>query len=342
VAYLPAGHQGWLSSELTALGVWIEYFTLDHALSPAFVQWLSDSFRQYRIGLAHSHEFAMGVYGSWAARRAGIGHVITMHGSMYYAERIRRRVALRTAAVLSGGLVAVSNEYGRQLARHLWLPRSKVLTVLNGVPPVPRQHSTLREELGIPASDRIAISLGRLYPVKGHAVLVEAMALLAGRDPRLHLVVAGDGHLATALAEQTRALGLESRIHWLGLRSDIGNILGAADVFVLPSLSEALPLAMLEAMFADVPVVATSVGEVREVLDNGAAGVIVPPGDPGALASGVEAVLADPAAAKTMAQRAARRAAERYSLSAMVERYAVLYQQRLQHRPSKAGALTAV
>src|SRR5881396_2491455 len=103
VVIAPAGGEGWLARELKGTGVRVESFRLTRPLSPAFAHWLEATLRRHRVDLAHSHEFTMSVYGAWAARRARIPHLFTMHGGRYYAARWRRRIALRVAAELSGG-----------------------------------------------------------------------------------------------------------------------------------------------------------------------------------------------------------------------------------------------
>ncbi len=329
VVIAPAAGEGWLARELQGTGVQVEPFHLDRPISPALARWLTDTLRRRGVALAHSHEFMMAVYGAWAARRAGIPHVVTMHGSRYYAGRLRRRAAMRVAAALSGSVVAVSQTLTRQLSRDLWLGASRIVTLPNGARPAPVTQCSLRDELRLGNADQLAVSVGSLYPDKGHGYLVDALAVLAERLPRLHIAVAGRGELEGPLRARAQALHVSDRFHLLGLRSDIGNVLAAADVFVLPSLSEALPLALLEAMLAELPIIATAVGEVPTVLAGGQAGVLVPPADAGALASAIAGVLSDPGLARRLSAAAASRAAAEYAFDTMVERYLALYTQLL-------------
>jgi glycosyltransferase involved in cell wall biosynthesis len=327
VVIAPADGEGWLARELGGSGVQVEPFRLERPLSPAFARWLPATLRRHGIALAHSHEFTMAVYGAWAARRAGIAHLFTMHGSRYYAERWRRRIALRAAVELSGAVVAVSHALGAHLSRTLGVRPARIVTIPNGArgARAATATSSLREELRLSAADPLAVAVGNLYPVKGHRYLVEALALLAPRFPRLHVAIAGRGTLHDALHAQARALEVGDRLHLLGLRSDVGNVLAGADVFVLPSLSEGVPLALLEAMLAACPIVATAVGDVAAVLGGDAAGILVPPADPVALAAGLAALLADRTRASRLAAAAAARAAREYSLARMVDRYTALY-----------------
>ena len=338
VVILPAEGEGWLARELSGTGVQIELFRLDRPISPPFARWLAETLRRHRVTLAHSHEFTMAVYGAWAARRAGIPHLFTMHGSRYYAGRLRRRVAMRLAAELSQSVVAVSQSLARHLSHDLWMRASRIVTIPNGARLTPVARSSLREELRLSNGDQLAVAIGNLYPVKGHGYLLEALALVAERLPRLHVAIAGRGELEGSLLARAHALKVGDRFHLLGLRSDIGNVLTGADVFVLPSLSEGVPLALLEAMLATRPIVATAVGEVPMVLSGGRVGVLVPPGDAAALADALAHILSDPEQARRLGAAAALRAAEEYSLGTMVERYVALYVQLLASLPLPLAA----
>jgi glycosyltransferase involved in cell wall biosynthesis len=338
VVIAPARGEGWLAHELSGTGVQVELFHLDRPISPAFARWLAATLSRHRVALAHSHEFTMAVYGAWAARRAGVAHLCTMHGSRYYAARLRRRIALRVAVELSGSMVTVSQALGRHLSRDLWIPACRLVTIPNGARLTPVAQSSLRDELKLGRADFVAVAVGNLYPVKGHGFLLEALALLAERFPRLHVAIAGRGELEGPLLARALALRVGDRFHLLGLRSDIGNLLAGADLFVLPSLSEGLPLALLEAMLATRPIVATTVGEVPTVLNGGRAGVLVPPGDAAALAGAVADLLCDPARARRLGAAAALRAADEYTLDRMTERYVALYANLLARQPGVDSA----
>jgi glycosyltransferase involved in cell wall biosynthesis len=322
---LPANAEGWLARELANTGVAIEYFRLQRPVSPACARWLTSTLRRYGAVIAHSHEFSMAVYGGWAAWRAGIPHVITMHGSRYYAGRLQRRLAMRIAVAASGSLVAVSKQLATHLSADLGIRPSQVTVVANGVRSQPVSDSSLRAELGLERDDRLLLCVGNLYPVKGHRVLLAALALLRDRHPLVHLALAGRGELTAELQSLAWEEGIAERVHFLGLRSDIPNLLAAADIFVMPSLAEGLPLALLEAMFAGRPIVATTVGEIPTVLGDGKAGILVAPGDPVALSVALDRLLSDPREAQHLGQQGARRASAIYDVSQMVAHYAGIY-----------------
>lgn len=332
VVFLPADGEGWLARELDGSGVAIEYFKVDRPLSPTCARGLVEAFRRHRIAVAHSHEFSMAVYGAWASWRAGVPHVITMHGSRYYNARLRRRLAMRAAIAASRQLVAVSDPLAQAICNDLAVRRSRVAVLPNGVRHAEPERITLRDELRLSPGDRLIVAVGNLYPVKGHVHAIDALARLAARHPSAHLAICGRGELEAALLARAREHGLERRVHLLGLRADVTAVLAAADAFVLPSLSEGLPLALLEAMFAGRPIVATDVGQVRAALAGGTAGILVEPGSPAALATALDRVLFNPAEAQRLGRLAAQHAAAEYDLSRMVERYAGVYETALRSR----------
>ncbi len=334
---LPANGEGWLERELSGTGVVVEHFRLERPVSPTCAKWLAATLRRHRAAIAHSHEFSMAVYGAWASWRAGIPHVITMHGSRYYAAALRRRLAMRLAVAASGSLVAVSQRLAGSLSTDLRVRLSRITVVANGVRPRAHADSSLRAELGLAPDQRLLLAVGNLYPVKGHRVLLAALASLSDRYPNVHLALAGRGELADELQAWAREHHIADRVHFLGLRADVPNLLSSADIFVMPSLSEGLPLALLEAMFASRPIIATRVGEVPTALGEGAAGLLVEPGNSEALAGALDRLLQDPEAAQRLGAQAAARAAALYDISHMVAHYASIYVDLLQHTVSPSG-----
>lgn len=326
VVFVPANGEGWIARELEGSGVAIEHFTIERPLSATCARGLVRAFRKHRIDVAHSHEFSMAVYGAWAAWRNGVPHVITMHGGRYYNDRLQRRLAMRAAIAMSDHVVAVSEPLADAISNDLGVRRSDVIVLPNGVRYAEPGNITLRRELDLAPADRLMVSVGNLYPVKGHVHAIDALARLQSRYPRLHLAISGRGDLEASLLERAREHRLADRVHLLGLRADVSAILAAADLFVLPSLSEGLPLALLEAMFAGCPIVATDVGQVRVALANGTAGILVKPGDATALAAGIDRLLADPSEARRLGGIAAVRAAGEYDLARMVQRYVAVYE----------------
>jgi glycosyltransferase involved in cell wall biosynthesis len=173
------------------------------------------------------------------------------------------------------------------------------------------------------------VAVGNLYPVKGHSVLLHALAQLASVTPgsSWQVAIVGRGDEEAALTTLAAGLGLDDRVQLLGYRADVPDILAAADAFVMPSLSEGMPLALLEAMFAAKPVVASEVGGVPEVVRSGREALLVPPGDPTSLRRAIQLVFSDTHLRKELGSNALRRAKERYTLAAMTDAYEGLYTQ---------------
>ncbi len=328
IAVLPAQGEGWLAKQLEGTRVVIDHVALGGPPSPRVVLAIARMLRRHRVDVVHSHEFTMAVFGSAAARLAGVPHFITMHGGRHYASAAHRRWAMKAAARMSAGLVGVSESVATQLRDDLHLRDDRVTVIPNGVPRPPLVSGTLRAELGLAPTDRLVVAVGNLYPVKGHDVLISALAEVVKTVPDVHVAIAGRGDRRDALLRQAEELGVSPRLHLLGYRADIANILASGDVFALPSRSEGLPLAVLEAMFAGLPIVATDVGDVASVLAEGA-GLVVPPEDAISLAGALQTVLTDRSVSERLGAGALRRANAEYELSRSVERYAALFARRL-------------
>lgn len=217
------------------------------------------------------------------------------------------------------------------------VPAHKVLVVPNGVDtdrfrPDPAARERLRSQLGV-GSRFVWLAVGRLEPVKDFPSLLQAFAHLRrdGHDPVLWLV--GDGPEAPRLRAEARELRVEGAVRFWGVRRDVPALMSAADALALPSRSEGQPLVLLEAAACGLPVVATDVGGVREVVEDGRTGFLVPPGDPEALAGAMARLMALPPPRRAAMGQAARGYVEaRYALERVVDRWEALYRDLLRRR----------
>jgi glycosyltransferase involved in cell wall biosynthesis len=183
-----------------------------------------------------------------------------------------------------------------------------------------------RSKEGFAPTDVLFVCVAGLRPQKNPTLLLEAFHRGPASDPRAHLLFVGRGALKSELEKQRSALGLQERVHLLGLRSDISEILNAADVFVLSSDYEGNPLSVMEAMAAGKPVICTAVGGVPELVDGGEeCGLLVPSRDVKALAKAMQYLLQNPEVRNTMGKAAAAKAIEQFDLSVMAEAYEKLY-----------------
>ena len=324
---LPRDGCGWLGRRLEERGFWSEHFLIRRFLDGKCVTALARLLRRANVSVVHAHEFALAVYGAGAARIAGIPTVITMHGGDYHENLMRRRLALRWAAGRSRAFVAVSEASASRLSRSLWFPPKRIRVIPNGVPTREGRGEGIRLSLGVPSDERLIVAVGNLYPVKGHRVLVRALGQLhvSRPDLRWQAAIAGRGEEEIPLRRLVGELGLEELVHVLGFRDDVPDLLHASDVFVLPSHSEGLPLALLEAMLAGKPAVASRVGGVGEVLQDGVTGLMVPPGEPQALCAALERLLDDPGLQMKLGAQAREHALRRYTVDTMVDAYEKAY-----------------
>jgi len=320
---------GWMTERAEADGFEVWLAPQPPGLAPGWIPAFARRLHRGGIECLHSHEFAMNVYGGVAARALGIPSVATIHGRNWATGSRRRGLAYRALRRLGMRIVAVSHDLAAFLAAGLPLPLEAITVVHNGIPlPTPAAEAEratarreTRAELGVPAGAPLLLAVGNLYPVKDHASLLRAAATLPG----VHVAIAGRGEEEAKLRALAAELGLAPRLHLLGLRDDVARLHGAADVFVQPSRSEGLPLAILEAMGAGLPVVATRVGGVHEAVLDGETGRLVPPGDPDALAAALRPLLEAPALRAALGRAGAERAERAFSLGAMTDAYRALY-----------------
>jgi glycosyltransferase involved in cell wall biosynthesis len=324
---LPVGLKngtGWLGARFDAAGFRTESFELRRPIDFAAVAQLAAILREFRADVVHSHEFTMAIYGAAASTRVHARHVITMHGGLYYAAALRRRLAMRWATRRSSALVGVSLATANTLQRTLGVTPPRLQIVPNGIPLRSGVRDRVRSELGITPGEILIVAVGNLYAVKGHAVLLDALGTL--RDSAdWRLAIAGRGEEEAALLERAAAAGIADRIHILGFRDDIPDVLAAGDIFAMPSLSEGLPLALVEAMSFGLPVVVSAVGGIPEVVSDNVDALLVPPSDVIALASALRALINDPALRRRLGAAARTRARRDYDITTMVDRYERLY-----------------
>jgi len=255
--------------------------------------------------------------------------VFSAHGLMY-DQPTRARWRYRLAAGATSATTAVSQEVA---ARHVvyfgWKRPAEI--VPNGVPepvPSPGSRERLRAALGVPDQAFIFLAVGNVRPEKGFEDLLEAAARLRETSAKQIVVLVG-GHMPESdycarLRRLHDRLDLTDNVRFLGYRNDIGNLYAAADAFVLSSRSEGLPMVMLEAMMAGLPIVATRVGGVPDALQD--CGLLVPPEQPDELAGAMGRLLTDPQMASDLGGKAQKRARQEFSLDRMVARYLDVYE----------------
>ncbi len=219
------------------------------------------------------------------------------------------------------------NSMTRKAYKKLYgVPLSKSVTIHNGIDinafsPLTLKHSRvrIRTQLGAGPDDIIVFAAGNLTEVKGHRYLINAMYLLKQRRLAVKCWIAGQGELREQLEKMASSLDLNKKCCFLGYQDDILSLLGSSDIFCMPSLNEGLPYSLLEAMSAGLPVVASNVGGIPEVVTNGREGFLVPPMDPKALAGAIEVLASNIGLRKRMGISARETVKERFSIDKMLQ-----------------------
>jgi glycosyltransferase involved in cell wall biosynthesis len=210
---------------------------------------------------------------------------------------------------------------------------ARTVFIPNGIPPSPVPSGrNVRAELGIAPESPVVGAIGVLRAQKAHHVLLRAAAELARTGPRVTVLIAGQGSERAALESLARELGIADRVHLLGFREDVSDVLKALDVAVSCSDFEGSPLAVMEYMDAGRAVVATAVGGVPDLIDDGVHGLLVPPGDSRALAVAIGSLLADPQRARTLGENARARRRSEFDIDTLVRRIEDLYEELLEQK----------
>lgn len=298
VCYLKGEPDG--RNELDSFAAGVRYLRLDgrklKGLNPGLVYSLSKIMRSEGIDIVHCHRHKVTVIGTLAAAVAGVRDVIShVHGlnrTRSWGRRLTNRIILKRV----GKIIAISESVRQDvLISNRGIDPSKVVTVRNGINLESVDSEALsrheaRSMLGVTDKGVIFGTVGRLVETKGHACLIEAFSEARRRMPEARLVVIGDGPLRGRLGKRADALGISKYVAFPGYRKDVLALLRGLDVFVFPSVAEGLGMALLEAMASALPTIASNVGGIPEVFGNSKCGMLVPAGDPGALAAAMEKI----------------------------------------------------
>lgn len=304
-------------------------------ISPAGVLRLLYLLRRTRPGALYclDHQNAA-VAGAMAVDWAGVPRrFLAVHTTGLWGGRPSLPRGIRLALPRFNRVIAVAEGQARYLAEREGVPAEKIAVVRNGIdlsayratPERAAQGRSLRDEILAGAGGPLLGVVAALRPEKGHELLLRALAAMAPAHPGARLALIGDGPEREPLAEKARRLGVAGAVSFLGARADVALLLQALDIVVLPShpAVETLPLSLIEAMAAGRAVVATRVGSVDELVEDGTTGLLVPPGDPEALAAAIARLAGDPSLRDAQGRRGAERAGS-FDIEATVDRTAAL------------------
>lgn len=324
---LATGDEGFLAGEARSLG--IPVFVLPDMVMPIAprrdcraLQSLHKLIRAYEPDLVHAHSSKAGLLARLAARLAGVSSVFTAHGFAFTenASFRRRSIAIPSewlAARIGQSVIAVSRYDGALATRYGVLSRSQVNVIHNGLPDVDfRARPAEGAQVNI-------VMVARFAPPKAHESVLQAMTGLQGHF-RLWLV--GDGPTVSRVRSEAFRLGVDDHVVFLGARNDVPELLAKAHIFVLASDYEGLPISILEAMRAGLPVVASDVGGVNECVTEGSTGFLVKRGDPELIQTRLQRLIASPGLRNQMGRAGRKSFEDQFSADVMVHKTLAVYE----------------
>ncbi|HZK80696.1 MAG TPA: glycosyltransferase [Humisphaera sp.] len=324
---------GKLAHEIEALGIKVSCLSKRPGLSPAVIGKLRKRLLELQPDVLHAHQVGPLFYAGLAAYRAGVRVLLhTEHGKRY-ANRFRTRLLGRFAGRSAARFICVSDDIAREVRECRIVNPSKIAVVRNGIDTRRFIDSTagddVRNTYRIPLDAPVIGTVGRLAEVKRQDVLIRGFARIRRSEPRAHLLLVGDGPLRGELETLARSLGLADCVHFAGYQPDPARFLHAMNAFALTSRSEGMPLCVLEAWAAGVPVVASRVGGVPELIRHGSTGLMFESGNEQELAATVLHLLRDTDLRSKIRDAARMQVQSEFDVSIMADQYDRHYRQLL-------------
>jgi len=339
--------KGEIGEEIESLG--FSVFVLHHlqkgGRDPQITQAIVELIQQEAINIVHTHLYHANYYGRLAAKATNIPALASIHNTYSQRPKLHRRWINWQLAKHTYRIIAGSPDIKRDILRWDKVADNKVEVIPNTVD-LKQSSSKLsqqqaREKLGLAPKALVLGTVGRLEEQKGHRILLEALPDLIKYYPHLRLLLIGDGRLRETLEQQSKALGLTKHVLFLGTRRDLGDLFRAMDIFTMPSLWEGLSLAMLSAMAAGLPTIATDVGGVGDVLlkPNIAReqrdqhyGYVIPSDNAKALRDAICNLIDDRELAAQLAQAGKAHVQQHYSHEAFIRRLMAIYEEMMEKR----------
>jgi glycosyltransferase involved in cell wall biosynthesis len=292
---------------------------------------LARALRQGRYDVVHTHLFQADIVGKLASRLAGLPHVVRSLHNMGAWKRRPHILIDRWLARKEERVVCCSEHLRTSAIRQEGLDPGRVLTIHHGVDAARFAVSVDRDRflrsLGLSPELRVVGTIGRPIAEKGHKFLLQAIPAILEQHPNTQFLIVGEGRLRRAFERQVAREPFGGRVHFVGARADVPELLSVMDVFAFPSVSEGLGIALLEAMAARVPIVASGIPPLTEIAEDGATALLVPPRDPRALAAAVVRLLGNAGESARLRDRAYAHVTSRFTERQMVARLEHVYRQ---------------
>jgi len=327
-AVICLNQKGALAEELEGRGIRVTALGKKPGFDPAIILGLSREVRRMGPDILSTHLWTSNFWGRIAGLLCRVPVIVATEHNLPHSRRFHHYLADYLLAALTNRVIAVSESVEKAFRRKLPGLGRKIVVIRNGIPVEEFEDASgtsIKGELGLGESEPIVATIGRLVEQKGVTYLIQAAPEILNHYPAARFVVAGDGPLRPALEKEAKALGVVSSFLFLGTRKDVPDILGSTDIVAVPSLYEGLPLSVLEAMAAGKPIAATRVPGITEVVEDGREALLVPPGQPEALAEAIVRLLGDAALGRLLAKNARERVRREFAVERMVSETESLY-----------------
>jgi glycosyltransferase involved in cell wall biosynthesis len=336
-----------IAKELKKIGIPVDMVPVPYLRHPANLPRLLRYLSRNRPDLIHTQLEFSDTLGSLAAKLLGIPSVSTLHtletpirGT---SEFLRLQLMWASLRYCCNRIITVSESTRIHHIQIGKLPSKKVITIYNGIDlsgfrEIDRMTvNKKRKSLNLPIGAPVFITVAVLREMKGIQFMLDAMTLMLKKIPNLYYLIVGEGEYGVMLKKVVESFGLEDHVIFAGQRNDIPDLLAISDIFVLPTLRDALPTVLIEAMAAKIPIIASDVGGVPEIVVNGENGLLVPPANPLLLADACIQLVKDKSRANALAESGLKIARERFDIHDQVERLSNLYQELTKGSPKNVN-----
>jgi len=326
------GNKGLIGREIEQLGIpVIGLGTSGRAYDLRVTRQLLGLIKAFHPDVIHCHMFKANFHGRVAGVGAGVPVIIATEQNRYEGKRKVDIWADRLLAQVSSKIIACSESVKQFTAQQEGIPLERFVVIHNGINTSDfftngKDGDQARKELGFEKNALVIGTVGRLVEQKGHRYLVDAMRQILQAFPMTRALIVGEGDLRQKLEEQVASMGLSGYVKFAGSRRDIPRLLSAMNVFAFPSLWEGLPIALMEAMAIGLPVVASDVDGIPEVVDNEITGMLMPPRNSALLAEALMTILDNQTLARMMGKRGRERVLSQFTIDHYLERLDALYQ----------------